>query len=83
MKNRIRNLYNIDPISIVKINDKCYIGITCQSKPERRWQNGLGYKTQFFYRAIEKYGWDGFNHIILHKGLSENQAKCLKLLEMH
>lgn len=24
MKNRIRNLYNIDPISIVKINDKCY-----------------------------------------------------------
>ena len=31
-----------------KINDKCYIGITCQSKPEKRWQNGLGYKTQFF-----------------------------------
>jgi hypothetical protein len=28
-----------------KINDKCYVGITCQSKPERRWQNGLGYKT--------------------------------------
>ena len=62
-----------------KINDKCYIGITCQSKPERRWQNGLGYKTQFFYRAIEKYGWDGFNHIILHKGLSENQAKCQEM----
>lgn len=62
-----------------KINGKCYIGITCQRNPKKRWQNGLGYKSQFFYRAIEKYGWDNFNHIILHEKLSENQAKCQEM----
>lgn len=62
-----------------KINGKCYIGITCQSNPKKRWQNGLGYKSQFFYRAIEKYGWDNFDHIILHEKLSENQAKCQEM----
>lgn len=62
-----------------KINGKCYIGITCQSNPKKRWQNGLGYKSQFFYRAIEKYGWDNFDHIILNEKLSENQAKCQEM----
>ena len=56
-----------------KINSKCYIGIT-QQKPKRRWQNGVGYKTQNFYRAIEKYGWNNFEHIILEEGLSLEEA---------
>lgn len=59
-----------------RINNKCYIGITCSSKPELRWKNGLGYKSQVFYRAIEKYGWDNFDHIILHKNLTKEQAIC-------
>lgn len=62
-----------------KINNKCYIGITCRDKPEKRWKGGSGYKTQFFYRAIEKYGWDGFYHDILHKGLTKSQAKCQEI----
>jgi len=46
-------------------NGKRYIGQTCQ-KPEVRWSRGNGYRDQgHFRRAIEKYGWDNFNHEIL------------------
>lgn len=58
-----------------KANDKKYIGITKQS-PKRRWQNGYGYKTNtYFWRSIKKYGWDGFEHKILYRNLSEEEAK--------
>lgn len=48
-----------------KINKKSYIGITCQ-KPEHRWGcNGNGYaECPHFWRAIQKYGWDNFDHKI-------------------
>ena len=48
-----------------KINGKRYIGTT-KRKPEKRWRNGEGYKDQpHFYSAIQKYGWDNFDHFIL------------------
>lgn len=56
-------------------NNKKYFGIT--SYPvEIRWQpNGKGYHTQqLFWRAIQKYGWDNFRHIILCENLSKNWA---------
>ena len=58
-----------------KINGKCYVGQTCQ-KPEARWgTNGNGYKQQtYFYRAIEKYGWNNFEHIILEENISEDKV---------
>lgn len=57
-----------------KINNKVYIGITCQ-KPEKRWDCGWGYiKQEIFYNAIKKYGWDGFTHEILFEGLTKEQA---------
>jgi len=53
---------------------KSYIGITMQN-PERRFQNGNGYKTQkAFYRAIKKYGWENFKHEILEENLTEKEA---------
>lgn len=53
---------------------KSYVGITKQN-PERRFQNGAGYKTQkAFYRAIKKYGWESFKHEILETGLTEKEA---------
>ena len=56
-------------------NNKVYIGITSQ-RPSHRWQNGQGYHTQrYFWRAIQKYGWDNFTHEILFTGLSEKDAK--------
>ena len=58
-----------------KINKKIYIGITGQ-KPERRWRNGQGYKTStYFYNAIQKYGWNNFEHIILQFNLTQQKAE--------
>ena len=58
-----------------KANGKKYIGITSKT-PNRRWgKEGIYYKTQFFYRAIQKYGWDNFEHEILYKELKEQDAK--------
>lgn len=58
-----------------KINKKIYIGITGQ-KPERRWRKGQGYKTStYFYNAIQKYGWDNFEHIILQFDLTQQEAE--------
>ena len=50
-----------------KINGKIYIGITHHVNPNRRWgYSGQKYKNSIkFARAIEKYGWDNFDHIIL------------------
>lgn len=62
-----------------KSNGKLYFGIT-KTSTRRRWSKGKGYKTQHvFGRAIEKYGWDGFEHIILYTGLSEAEAKQMEI----
>lgn len=59
-----------------KINGKIYIGITCQQPIKRRWRNGNCYKNcSKFFRAIEKYGWNNFEHIILLENLSKKQAE--------
>lgn len=59
-------------------SNKKYIGIT-SLKPEYRWKKGEGYRTQtVFYRAIQKYGWDNFSHIILFDGLTEEDAKNIE-----
>lgn len=65
-----------------KINGKVYIGITMQ-KPERRWGlNGNNYKTSpYFYAAIQKYGWNNFEHNILFTNLTKEEA-CLKEQEL-
>lgn len=57
------------------VNNKVYIGITCQKPPSKRWKNGSTYKhNEYFTRAIQKYGWDNFEHIILKDGLSLDEA---------
>lgn len=57
-----------------KINNKVYIGQTNKAKASYRWGiNGSGYKTQpKFYRAIKKYGWNNFEHIILEENIFLN-----------
>ena len=58
-----------------KINNKKYIGITGQDRYWDRWRSdGSGYKTQVFGRAIEKYGWDNFDHEILKEVETESEA---------
>ena len=64
-------------IHINKINSKKYIGITKQSV-KRRWQSGYGYynqnKTNYFWNAIHKYGWNNFDHIILEENLTHKET---------
>lgn len=51
-----------------KINGKVYVGQTTQSV-EERWKNGKAYKgCTYFNNAINKYGWNNFEHIILEQG---------------
>ena len=57
-----------------KANGKKYVGITRRNVRER-WRKGSAYKCNpHFYRSIQKYGWDGFEHEILMTGLTKQQA---------
>lgn len=57
-----------------KVNGKRYVGITSMC-PEKRWANGRGYRNnRLFYRAILKYGWNGFDHAIVRNELSQKEA---------
>ena len=53
---------------------KRYVGIS--RAPEKRWNSGRGYSKNYrFYRAIKKYGWDSFEHIIIAENLSVEEAE--------
>lgn len=65
-------------VHINKANGKRYVGITSRKNPDDRWCGGAGYKrreNRYFYNSIQKYGWDGFDHLILYSGLIESDAK--------
>lgn len=56
-------------------NGKLYFGITHMQIQHRWYSDGSGYKTQqLFWRAIQKYGWNNFKHIILFENLSKEMA---------
>ena len=60
-------------------NGKVYIGITSR-RPKARWVCGNGYiKNEHFYRAIQKYGWENIEHIIVEQNLSKKDAAELEI----
>lgn len=63
-----------------KINNKVYIGQTHQL-PHQRWgKDGNGYRTSpHFYHAIQKYGWNNFQHIIVKNHLTAEEADKLEM----
>ena len=62
----------------VSKDGKRYIGITSQ-KVAVRWRHGNGYaKNIHFYRSIQKYGWENFEHNILAENVDEEKAKNLE-----
>lgn len=66
-----------------KVNGKVYIGVTNQS-PERRFRNGNGYKNStLFYKAIQKYGWENFEHTILESNIPEEQISQKEITAIH
>lgn len=59
-------------------NNMAYVGATSQDY-KLRWQNGTGYRKQeLFYTAIQKYGWDNMEHIILAEDLPQDEALQLE-----
>ena len=61
------------------VNNKRYIGITCQDL-NQRFRNGKGYKSSpHFNYAINKYGWDKFKHEILFEDLTLEEAKEMEI----
>lgn len=59
-----------------RINGKVYIGITSQKVQERWGSQGQKYKgSTYFYHAIQKYGWDNFDHEILFTNLTQAEAE--------
>lgn len=62
-----------------KINGKRYVGITKQN-PEIRWHSGNGYNnSEYFWRAIKKYGWRNFEHKILYENLTKEEAERVEI----
>ena len=67
-----------------KINGKVYIGQTKYGDdPNKRWLDGRGYRdSSYFGNAVNKYGWENFNHEILHNGLTLEEANYYESLEI-
>ena len=65
-----------------KINGKKYVGQTVHGdRPHKRWDNGNGYlHCPYFYKAIQKYGWDNFEHEVVAKNLTAQEADNLEKL---
>lgn len=58
-----------------RTNGKQYIGITKQNPAQRWGRNGVNYREcSHFWSAIQKYGWDMFDHEIIASGLSKEDA---------
>lgn len=59
-------------------NGKKYVGITSRD-PDVRWAGGRGYSTKLpIGRALNKYGWDNFEHKILFSNIDECTAKLIE-----
>lgn len=59
-------------------NGKKYVGITRQ-KLNRRWRKGRSYSSNIrMTNAINKYGWDNIEHIVLYSGLSASEAERIE-----
>lgn len=68
-------------VHINKINGKIYIGQTCRKNVKERFgKNGIQYqKCPRFWNAIQKYGWDNFEHIVLIENLTQEIADIVEV----
>lgn len=58
---------------------KVYFGITKQDL-NQRWKYGSGYKDNvYFWRAIQKYGWNSISHELIRDGLTREEAEALEI----
>lgn len=59
-------------------NGKRYIGVTRTSVQKRWGHNGAKYRTQYVWRAIQKYGWENIKHEVLAECGSK---ECAEMIE--
>lgn len=59
-------------VHVNKQNGKRYVGRT--GNIDNRWKPSAYKGCKYFYNAIQKYGWDGFDHIILKDYLTYQQS---------
>lgn len=61
-------------LHVNRINGKVYVGITSM-EPELRWRDGKGYRHNiYFAKAVNRYGWDNFEHIIIFRNIPKDLA---------
>lgn len=67
-------------VHINKINGKLYFGQTKRNDVNLRFgKNGIQYKKcPYFWNAIQKYGWDNFEHIVIFENLSKEMADIIE-----
>ena len=64
-----------------KINNKRYVGVTTMNPKIRWYSNGNGYvKQKHFYSAIQKYGWENFDHQVIDVNTKEEMFYLEKYL---
>ena len=61
---------------INKVNNKVYIGQT--KSIQERWKVSAYENCTKFYNALQKYGWDGFEHKVLFNNLTLKEANKLE-----
>lgn len=59
-------------------NGKRYYGITSEKTPEERWRKGYSHNNHLS-AAFDKYGWDGFEHIVVAEGLTKIEAETMEV----
>lgn len=60
-------------------NEKKYVGLT-KLGTKNRWKDGKGYKSQLVRRAIDKYGWDNIEHLVVFTTEDKNKAEMVERL---
>ena len=58
---------------------KKYVGATHQN-PDTRFKRGLGYRYQFFYQAVLKFGWENISHQLYEVDTEEEMHYLEKYL---
>lgn len=63
---------------INKINGKMYIGQSCNVRERWRCKGKNYFNSIKFFRAIKKYGWDNFIHIVIKDNMSIEEADIVE-----
>lgn len=61
-------------------NGKKYVGMTCQEPTSKRWEGGRGYRgCPKVHQAIQRYGWENVEHLIIADHLTKDEAEALEI----